>query len=138
MNIMNGIEGSTILLVEDNTALLRNVAFILEVAGFEVLTAHDGAEALQVLKQRSPDIIVSDLNMPEVDGAQLLQTVRADSRWSCIPFIMVSARYGYDDLMHVLDLGADEFLPKPFDAFELIDAVHITLAETPHLRRIAG
>ncbi len=135
---MNKIEGSTILLVEDHAPLLRNIAFILEVAGFDVMTAHNGAEALALLKRHTPDMIVSDLNMPEVDGAALLQMVRADARWSSLPFIMLSSRYSYDDLMRVLDLGADEFLPKPFDAYELIDAIQMALEETPHLRRIAG
>lgn len=135
---MNKIESSTILLVEDHAPLLRNIAFILEVAGFDVMTAHNGAEALALLKRHTPNMIVSDLNMPEVDGAELLQIVRADARWSSLPFIMLSSRYSYDDLMRVLDLGADEFLPKPFDAYELIDAIQMALEETPHLRRIAG
>jgi DNA-binding response OmpR family regulator len=116
-----------ILLVEDSVPLLRNAAFLLEIAGYKVLTATNGREGVGILRHQRPDLIVSDIEMPEMDGYQLLQAVRADRRWRAIPFILVSGKYELDDLMYGLDLGADDYLPKPFDIYDLLDTIQRTL-----------
>jgi CheY-like chemotaxis protein len=131
-------EGSLILVVEDNPALLRQMNFLLKVAGMEVITAADGCEALAVLQTRTPNLIVSDIDMPNLDGCGLLQHLRADPRWSAIPLILTSERYAYDDLMGALDLGADDYVPKPFDLYDLLDAIARTLPPPMHVRRAAS
>jgi DNA-binding response OmpR family regulator len=116
-----------ILLVEDSIPLLRNAAFLLEISGYRVLTATSGVEGISVLHRQRPDLIVSDIEMPHMDGYQFLQAVRADRRWRTIPFIFISGKYELDDLMYGLDLGADDYLPKPFDIYELLEVIERTL-----------
>jgi DNA-binding response OmpR family regulator len=115
--------GERILLVEDNAPLLRSMAFLLNIVGFEVMTACNGIEALDSLRMRIPDIIVSDIDMPGLDGYEFLRQVRLDVRWSKIPFIFASDKYSLDDLMFALDLGADDYLPKPFDIHEALEVI---------------
>jgi len=128
-----------ILLVEDSIPLLRNAAFLLEVAGYKVLTATNGQEGIEVLHRQRPDLIISDIEMPQMDGYQFLQSVRADRRFRPIPFIFVSAKYELDDLMYGLDLGADDYLPKPYDIHDLLDAIERALPRiTDRPQRIAS
>lgn len=119
--------GERILLVEDNAPLLRSMAFLLNIIGFEVMTACDGIEALDLLRIRIPDMILSDIDMPYLDGYELLRQVRLDVRWSRIPFIFASDRYSLDDLMYALDLGADDYLPKPFDIHDVLEVIERAL-----------
>jgi|FLYN01.1.fsa_nt_gi DNA-binding response OmpR family regulator len=129
----------TILLVEDSIPLLRNAAFLLEIAGYRVMTATNGQEGMDSLLRQRPDLIISDIEMPQMDGYQFLQKVRADRRWRSIPFILVSSKYELDDLMYGLDLGADDYLPKPYDIYDLLDAIRRTLPQmTDDPQRKAG
>jgi DNA-binding response OmpR family regulator len=126
-----------ILLVEANTRLLRSVAFLLQVVGFEVMTAGDGAQALGVLGKRLPDLMIADIDLPQRDGYRLLQHVRADRRWLSIPVVVSSDSDNFDDLLTALDLGADDYLPKPFDIHDVMDAVTRNLPmPTQRLRNI--
>jgi CheY-like chemotaxis protein len=115
--------GGVILLVEDSIPLLRNAAFLLEVAGYKVHSAENGQQGMETLRRHRPDVIISDIEMPQMDGYQFLQKVRADRRFRSIPFIFVSGKYELDDLMYGLDLGADDYLPKPYDIYDLLDAI---------------
>lgn len=141
---MSDINTSTgqqcILLVDDYAPLARNSAFLLNLAGFEVVTASDGLEALDCLRQRTPDLIISDIDMPRLDGYDLLRQVRAQPEWVGVPFIFISGRYTWEDLMLGLELGADDYVPKPFDIYDLLDAIGRTLARpTPGVyQRKAG
>lgn len=116
-----------ILLVEDHAPLLRSMAFLLEVAGFDVLTASDGAEALNVLRKQIPDLVISDVSMPNMDGYELLQRLRSSTQWHKLPFIFASARYDMDDLMYGLELGANDYVPKPFDIYDVLDSIQRTV-----------
>jgi len=132
------LESGLILLVDDSTPLLRNAAFLLEVAGYKVLTAGNGVEGMEVLRRRTPDLIISDIDMPAMDGYQFLQKVRAHRRWRALPFIFISDRYELDDLMYGLDLGADDYVPKPFDIYDLLDAIRRTMPRTDDTEQMAG
>ncbi len=116
-----------ILLVEDHAPLLRSMAFLLEVAGFDVVTAGDGEEAMSLLRQQTPDVVISDVNMPNVDGYELLRRIRTTSQWRKLPFIFASARYEMEDLMYGLELGANDYVPKPFDIYDVLDAIERTV-----------
>jgi DNA-binding response OmpR family regulator len=118
-----------ILLVEDHTPLLRNMTFLLEVAGYAVVTATDGAQALEILQNQLPDLIVSDIEMPNKDGYELLRQVRAKKTWNSIPFIFMSDKYSYEEFLFGLDLGADHYIPKPFDFYDLLFAIEEVLPE---------
>jgi CheY-like chemotaxis protein len=113
-----------ILLADDYIPLLRNMGFLLEVAGFDVTAVTDGQEALKALELQVPDMIISDILMPNLDGFGLLQAVRNDIRWHKTPFIFATAQYEYDDLMYGLDMGANDYVPKPFDIYDILDAIH--------------
>lgn len=127
--------GERILLVEDNAKLLRSMTFLLNVVGFEVMTACDGIEALEILRMRTPDIILSDIDMPHLNGYELLRQVRLDVRWSGIPLVFASDRYSLDDLMFALDSGADDYLPKPFDIHDVLEVLERALPEPTIKRR---
>ena len=123
-------ELGTVLLVDDHLPLLRNMAFLLEITGFTTLTASNGAEALQIMDACSPDLIISDVRMPIMDGYDFLKAVREDSRWQQTPFIFSSACYDLDDVLFGLDMGANDYLPKPFDIYDVLDSIQRT---APHI-----
>ncbi len=129
-----------ILLVEDHAPLLRSMAFLLEVAGFDVVTAANGEEALSALRKQTPDLVISDVSMPDVDGYELLRRLRASSQWGKLPFIFASARYEMEDLMYGLELGANDYVPKPFDIYDVLDAIQRTVPGLINNRghRLAG
>lgn len=136
---LNNNAYGTILLVDDHLPLLRNMAFLLEVAGFDVLPARNGFEALDILRDQMPDMVISDVNMPGMDGYELLNTIRNSANWQHLPFMFASAKYEMHDLLYGLELGANDYIPKPFDIYDVLDAIQRT---APHLvsesRRLAS
>jgi signal transduction histidine kinase len=118
-----------ILIVEDDPNLLEGIRAVLELEDYTVLSAENGEQALQVLARQSapPDLIVSDIMMPRMDGIQLLDHVRQNSAWLTIPFIFLTARSEKSDVMYGKRLGADDYLVKPFDADDLLVAVESRL-----------
>jgi len=131
----------TILIVDDNKVLTNSIALLLTIAGFEVQTAYCCGEALAVLQQKTPAIIISDIDMPNGSGYDLLKAVREADLWQHIRFIFASAKYTYDDLMTALEMGADDFVPKPYDIYDLLDAIQRTAADTffaPTEQHMAG
>ncbi|MBI5667128.1 MAG: response regulator [Chloroflexi bacterium] len=125
------IDFTSILVVDDNLPLLRNLAFLLKVAGFRVTTACSGERALEQLRRHTPDLIIADADMPGVSGFDLLGRVRADQRLHALPVILTSSRYTLDDFMLALDLGANQYMPKPFDIYDLLDTIKEMLLPQP-------
>ncbi|MCA0458441.1 MAG: response regulator [Chloroflexi bacterium] len=121
--------GANVLIINDQPKLARSMAFLMEIAGLHATTAATPDEAAQALAAQKPDLILCDVDMTVTDGYTLLRRVRADRRYAHIPFIVMSESYELHDLMYALDLGAAEYLPKPFDTYDLIDAVRQALAE---------
>lgn len=121
--------GANVLIINDQPKLARSMAFLLEVAGLHTSSASTTDEVAQALTTQKPDLILCDVDMTTTDGYTLLRRVRADRRYAHIPFIVISESYELHDLMYALDLGAAEYLPKPFDTYDLIDAVREALAE---------
>lgn len=119
----NTIDFTSILVVDDNLPLLRNITFLLNVAGFQVTAASSGAEALELLRRQTPDLIIADADMPGISGFDVLRRVRADQRLNALPVILTSGRYTLDDFMLALDLDANQYIPKPFDIYDLLDTV---------------
>lgn len=118
-----------ILVVEDDSHLLEGVKTVLELDGYHVLTADNGEKALHLLHEQSrlPDLIVSDIMMPHMDGIQLLKEVRKEPSWVGIPFIFLTARSEKSDVQRGKQLGVDDYLIKPFDADDLLIAVESRL-----------
>jgi putative two-component system response regulator len=116
-----------ILLVEDDALLLDVMRNILEAEGYEILPASNGKQALDFFVNIKPDLIVSDIMMPEMDGYELLESVRVMPNGVTVPFLFLSARTEREDVSRARLLGVDDYLFKPFDATELINAVRTRL-----------
>lgn len=124
---MNEPSLATVLIVDDNIALVRNLAFLLDIIGFEVRSAANGAEALNRIREKTPDLVIADIDLPIINGYDLLRALRCDPHLQRIPFIFASLRYELDDLMYGLDLGATDYIPKPFDIYDVLDAIQRSL-----------
>ncbi|MCS6836905.1 MAG: response regulator [Anaerolineae bacterium] len=116
-----------ILLIEDETALRENVSEMLELEGFEVYSAVDGRDGVEIALRVHPDLIVCDIAMPEMDGYQVLKTLRAYEATLATPFIFLTARTDRSDVRQGMQLGADDYITKPFSHKELMEAIHARL-----------
>ncbi|MBN1202306.1 MAG: response regulator [Anaerolineae bacterium] len=115
-------QAATILFVDDNPALLRSVERLLLMEGFNVVLASNGEEALEKLEAaaKSPDLIISDISMPKMDGFEFFEVVRDRREWFDIPFLFLTARDQIDDLRRGYSLGADDYMVKPLDHERLL------------------
>ncbi len=114
----------TILVVDDEPKILQLARDYLEYAGFSVLTARDGKTALQVVRSEKPDLMVLDLRLPDMDGLDVCRAVRKQSN---LPIIMLTARVDEADRIAGLELGADDYVTKPFSPKELVARVRAVL-----------
>ena len=115
---------TTILVADDESSMRKYISSNLKVRGYEVIAAADGIEALKLLAEHPIDLVLLDIGMPGPDGTQVLAALRRDTQ---VPVIMVSARGREHDKVHALDLGADDYLTKPFGVDELLARVRATL-----------
>jgi len=118
-----------ILVVDDEPDVLDLVTYNLGRAGFQTDTAADGAEALRQARSTAPDLILLDLMLPEMDGLEVCKLLRRDARTSAIPIIMLTARASEMDRIIGLELGATDYVPKPFSPRELVLRVKKRLEE---------
>ncbi len=112
-----------VLVADDNTDMREYLVRILAGAGYEVTAVNDGVEALQAVRRDPPDMVVSDVMMPRLDGLQLVTTLRNDPRTASVPVLLLSARAGQEASIEGLQAGADDYLVKPFAAAELLARV---------------
>ncbi len=112
-----------LLVVDDEPKLLRAVAVNLRVEGYEVTTAHNGAEALVRINEMMPDLVVSDIRMPGMDGFKLARALRSNPRTALIPIIFLTAKDERKDRLDGIRTGVDAYLVKPFDPEELIAVI---------------
>jgi len=119
-----------VLLVEDSNSSRQMLEHILRSGGFDVISAENGVEALEVLQQRRPDAIVSDIMMPEMDGYQFYEKVRTQGRYALVPFLFLTAREEIQDQVYGLSLGADDYITKPIEAEELLARIRTALKRT--------
>ncbi len=126
-----------LLLIEDDKALRENTAELLELSGYDVITAPNGRVGIDMAKANLPNIIVCDIMMPEVDGYGVLENLAADENTNHIPFIFLSAKTERSEIRKGMDLGADDYLTKPFEEEDLISAVESRLAKAELLSKIA-
>jgi diguanylate cyclase (GGDEF)-like protein len=126
-----------ILVVDDDQDIARFVEVNLQLHGFEVLVAHDGEQALEMVQERKPDLAVVDVRMPRVDGLELTRRLRADPMTSALPIILLTAKGLSVDKVVGLTAGADDYLVKPFDTSELVARVRSTLRRTQEFREVS-
>jgi putative two-component system response regulator len=124
----------TLLVVEDNQILLEGLRDILALEGFNVLIASNGKEALDQMGTLTPDMIISDISMPVMDGFAFFQNVRSRLDWLTIPFLFLTARGDRQDILAGKNLGAEDYLVKPLSRDELLTAVRSRLMRSNELR----
>jgi len=127
-----------ILVIEDQPPMRRNIALLLEMEGFEVITAANGAAGLEVARKERPELILCDVMMPEMDGYAVLQALRAEQDLAATPFVFLTARSDKGDVRVGMNFGADDYLTKPVIREDLLAAVHARLARAEALdQRVA-
>ena len=119
---------TTVLIVEDDDAIRTNITRLLKLEGFNIMSATNGREALERARSVRPDVIVSDVSMPEMDGLQLIQALRADASLAAIPVMLLTALDDRASMRRGMASGADDYLAKPFTRAELLEALQGLLA----------
>jgi two-component system alkaline phosphatase synthesis response regulator PhoP len=116
-----------ILVVDDDRQIVRLVQSYLQQSGFTVLTAYDGEEALHAIRREKPDLVVLDLMLPKRDGLEITRLLRADDQLATIPILMLTARVDDVDKIVGIELGADDYVTKPFNPQEVVVRVKAIL-----------
>jgi len=117
------LAASRILVVDDETYIVELVKFNLEKEGFQVMVAYDGLSAIDMVKRESPDLVILDIMLPHMDGLEVCRTLKNNQNFGTIPIIMLTARGEELDTVLGLELGADDYIKKPFSPRELIARV---------------
>jgi len=122
-----------ILIVEDSRTQAEQLKYMLEEHDFHVVTARNGREALDALRQRKPTLVITDITMPEIDGYELCRLIRTDEQLAELPVILLTALSHPEDVFKGLECGADNFITKPYEQNNLLARIHYLLANV-HLR----
>lgn len=125
----------SILVIEDNFDVRENIVEILELASYNVITADDGRRGIELAQQEIPDLIICDIMMPELDGYGVLHLLSKSPKTASIPFVFLTAKTERNEIRKGMSLGADDYLTKPFDDVELLDAVAIRLRRHEMIKR---
>jgi DNA-binding response OmpR family regulator len=124
-----------ILVIEDEPGVRENLAEILQLAQYEVVLAADGIEGIECARQHRPDLIICDVMMPKMDGFEVLETLQADPELATIPLIFLTAMADIQNLREGMDLGADDYLTKPFELDQLLISISSRLRKRHHLNQ---
>lgn len=119
-----------ILIVDDDATMVNLLSTILEIDGFETQKALSGREALDILTEGTPDLVLLDIMMPEMDGFEVLAKIRNDPQTQKLPIIMLTARTDDKDIFEGWRRGADEYVTKPFDPHALVETIRKVLSRT--------
>jgi CheY-like chemotaxis protein len=120
----------SVLVIDDNTDIRENTAEILELAGYKTFTAENGKKGVEVAVAQKPSVIVCDIMMPELDGYGVLHLLRKNPETQNIPFIFLTAKTERSDFRKGMEMGADDYITKPFEDIELLNAVEIRLKKS--------
>ena len=125
-----------IFVVDDDEALLQTLGWILKDKGYEVVSLPNGDDLLERIEVESPDLMLLDIMMPKIDGLQLLEGLKADDRWTDLPILMLSSMPPEEATVKSLNLGATDYIAKPFRVRELLARIDARLKEARELRRV--
>ncbi|MBD2462664.1 response regulator [Oscillatoria sp. FACHB-1407] len=120
---------SKILVIEDETLLLESLLELLDAEGFEAIGAENGQIGIQLIQETLPDLVICDILMPELDGLSVLQQSREDATTALIPFIFLTAKGTWYEVRQGMNLGADDYLTKPFKQTDLLQAIAVRLSK---------
>jgi DNA-binding response OmpR family regulator len=123
-----------ILVIEDEENIRENIYDVLSLNNFEIFTAENGIEGLRLAKQINPDLILCDIMMPLMDGYGVLNEIKSDEKFTLTPFIFISAKSNHDDISNGMNLGAVDYLIKPFLLQDLLNIVSLKLEESERKR----
>lgn len=123
-----------ILIIEDNLEVRENLAEILELSGYEAIMAENGKVGVQEARLKRPDLILCDVMMPELDGFGVLRILDQNPQTAEIPFIFLTAKTEKEDFRKGMNLGADDYITKPFDDVELLDAIEMRLKKSERIK----
>ncbi len=126
-----------ILVIDDDPAVLSLTARLLQARGFQLMSAADGQEGLELARRYLPDLIICDIHMPKLDGYQTLAALQQDPMTATIPFIFLTAVAGPEEVRYAMGLGADDYLTKPFTVKDLVGAVGTRLAKKAAMQRLS-
>jgi DNA-binding response OmpR family regulator len=121
---------TSILVIDDNNDIRENTAEILEMAGYKTFTAENGKRGVDVAIKEKPSVIICDIMMPELDGYGVLHLLRKNADTESIPFIFLTAKTERSDFRKGMEMGADDYITKPFDDIELLNAIEVRLKKT--------
>ncbi len=119
--------GRKVLVIDDEPGIIEIIETNLEGDGFEVISASNGKEGLEKIKNEAPELVVLDVMMPEMDGWEVLRSIEQDPNTAGLPVIMLTAKAADEDYIHGLEEGAVEYITKPFLPLELANRIKITL-----------
>ena len=122
-----GVGKLTVLVIDDDPVILELLRVNFEIEGFDVICATDGEEGFRRAQADHPDVVISDIMMPRRDGLQLLTDLKADARTAGLPVILLSAKAQNTEVRQGLEMGADDYITKPFDPLELIDRLNAVM-----------
>ena len=125
----------TILIIDDHKDIRENIAEILSLDGYKTLQGEDGRKGVELAIANKPDLIVCDIMMPELDGYGVLHLLRKNPDTQDIPFVFLTAKAERSDLRKGMDMGADDYITKPFDDFELLSAIESRLKKQEILKK---
>jgi len=125
-------EQPTVLIADDEPQMVGVIAYALQTAGFQVIMAYDGLQALQQIEKHHPDLVILDVTMPGMDGFEVCRRVRSETT---IPVLLLTVRDEQEDVIKGLELGADDYMTKPFSTRELVLRVQAILRRT-HIREV--
>jgi diguanylate cyclase (GGDEF)-like protein len=126
-----------VLVVDDERNILDIIKFNLEVEGYDVITCMDGEDALRLVREVQPDLILCDIMMPVIDGLDVCRRLKADGRTDQVPVVMLSARTQAHDKIASIEAGADDFITKPFDFSDLVARIKINLVRAKQKRDVS-
>lgn len=129
---------ATVLIVDDDPTLVEMLTFVLGRAGFETMSAHDGARALAILNSEAIDLVVLDVMLPDMDGFEICQNIRELPDGADVPILMLSARTQITDRLSGFESGADDYVPKPADPKEIVARVRALIGRTQRARGSAA
>src|SRR4249919_3409559 len=118
---------ATILVIDDNKDIRENTAEILDLAGYKTFTAENGKRGVEIAIKIKPSLIVCDIMMPELDGYGVLHLLRKNAETEFTPFIFLTAKTERSDFRKGMEMGADDYITKPFEDIELLNAIEVRL-----------